>query len=52
MGFLAHLIQMFSSASMEARARADRERYLAKATDLHDLEFRIRKLDRTPAKAL
>jgi len=32
-----------------ARQQRDRETYLAKATDIHDLELRIRALERNPS---
>ena len=46
MRFLAHIIQQFSLTSLEQRERREREEYLAQSADLHELEYRMRQLDR------
>lgn len=43
-------IGLFLSTSADARREARQASYLSEATDLHDLEFRIRQLDRQQAR--
>ncbi|MCY0387832.1 DUF3563 family protein [Robbsia sp. Bb-Pol-6] len=43
-------LSVFLSTSADARREARQANYLSQATDLHDLEFRIRQLDRQQAR--
>lgn len=47
--FLLSRLFLLLSETAEARQKARQDAYLAEATDLYDLEFRMRKLDREAA---
>jgi hypothetical protein len=47
--YLLSRLFLFLTKSADERAKARGDAYLAEATDLYDLEFRMRKLDREAA---
>lgn len=47
--FLLSRLFLFLTKSTEQRIKERTDAYLAEATDLYDLEFRMRKLDREAA---
>ena len=47
--FLLSRLFLFLTQTAEERGQSRRDRYLSEATDLYDLEFRMRKLDREVA---
>ena len=49
--FLLTRLFLFLTQTAEERQKAYHDAYLAEATDLYDLEFRMRKLDRDAAIA-
>lgn len=44
--YLLSRLFLFLTKSADERAKERNDEYLAEATDLYDLEFRMRKLDR------
>jgi hypothetical protein len=49
--YLLSRLYLFLTKSIEQRTKERHAAYLADATDLYDLEFRMRKLDREAAVA-
>lgn len=49
--FLLSRLFLFLTMSADARKKAHDNSYLSEATDLYDLEYRMRKLDRDAAVA-
>jgi hypothetical protein len=49
--YLLSRLFLFLTQTTEERVKARNDAYLAEATDLYDLEFRMRKLDREAAVA-
>ncbi|RKP47465.1 DUF3563 family protein [Trinickia fusca] len=49
--FLLSQLFLFLTKSADQRAKERNDAYLSEATDLYDLEFRMRKLDREAAIA-
>ncbi|GLU32238.1 DUF3563 family protein [Trinickia caryophylli] len=49
--FLLSRLFLFLTKSADERKQESDDAYLAEATDLYDLEFRMRKLDRDAALA-
>ncbi|MGN6087251.1 DUF3563 family protein [Trinickia sp.] len=49
--FLFSRLFLLLTQTAEARQKARNDAYLAEASDLYDLEFRMRKLDREAAVA-
>jgi hypothetical protein len=49
--YLLSSLFLFLTKSADERAKERADAYLAEATDLYDLEFRMRKLDRDAAIA-
>ncbi|HTH76783.1 MAG TPA: DUF3563 family protein [Trinickia sp.] len=47
--FLLSRLFLLLTETAEARQKARQDAYLSEATDLYDLEFRMRKLDREAA---
>lgn len=47
--FLLSRLFLFLTQTAEERQKTRNDAYLAEATDLYDLEFRMRKLDREAA---
>jgi hypothetical protein len=49
--YLLSRLFLFLTKSTEQRVKERNDAYLAEATDLYDLEFRMRKLDRDASAA-
>ena len=50
--YLLSRLFLFLTKSPDERAKERADAYLSEATDLYDLEYRIRKLDRDAATAV